>query len=105
MGLKICAIIAGIKKYKSIIQKKKKKHEKIILLVKSKLNITEVLISKALINLALIQDELVLIKKCAWRIWRNERRNKKFKHSIKLIENFSLFIKQCYHIVWSVEKI
>ena len=26
IGLKICAIIAGIKKYKSIIKKKKKKH-------------------------------------------------------------------------------
>ena len=28
LGIKICAIIAGIKKYKSIIKKKKKKHEK-----------------------------------------------------------------------------
>ena len=26
--LKICAIIAGIKKYKSILKKKKKKHDK-----------------------------------------------------------------------------
>ena len=45
--LKICAIAAGIKKYKSIINKKKKKHDKIILLAKSKLNTLEVLISKA----------------------------------------------------------
>ena len=36
IGLKICAINAGIKKYKSII--KKKKHDKIVLLAKSKLN-------------------------------------------------------------------
>ena len=34
--LKICAIAAGIKKHKSIITKKKKKHDKIALLVKSK---------------------------------------------------------------------
>ena len=27
VGLKICAITAGIKKYKSIIKKKKKKHD------------------------------------------------------------------------------
>ena len=27
IGLKICAITAGIKKYKSIIKKKKKKHD------------------------------------------------------------------------------
>ena len=31
IGLKICAIAAGIKKYKSIIKKKKKKHEKKVL--------------------------------------------------------------------------
>ena len=43
--LKICAITAGIKKYKLIIKKKKKKHNK-ILSTKSKLNSTEVLISK-----------------------------------------------------------
>ena len=50
IGLKICAIAAGIKKYKSIIKKKKKKHDKIVLLAKSKLNSIEVLISKPLID-------------------------------------------------------
>ena len=50
IGLKICAITAGIKKYKLIIKKKKKKHDKIVLLPKSKLNSIEVLISKALID-------------------------------------------------------
>ena len=30
IGLKICVIPAGIKRYKSIIKKKKKKHEKIL---------------------------------------------------------------------------
>ena len=35
IGLKICAISSGIKKYKSIIKKKKKKHDKIVLLAKS----------------------------------------------------------------------
>ena len=38
IGIKICAITAGIKKYKSIIKKKKKKHDKIVLLGKDKLN-------------------------------------------------------------------
>ena len=32
IGIKICAIIAGIKKYKSIVKKKKKKNDKIVLL-------------------------------------------------------------------------
>ena len=48
IGLKICAITAGIKKYKSIIKKKKKKHDEIVLLTKSKLNTIKVLIFKAL---------------------------------------------------------
>ena len=61
MGLKICAITAGIKKYKSIIKKKKKKHDKIVLLAKSKLNSIEVLISKALIDSNISHDEFVLI--------------------------------------------
>ena len=36
IALKICAITAGIKKYKSVIKKKKKKHDKIFFLTKSK---------------------------------------------------------------------
>ena len=40
--LKICAITGGIKKYKSIIKKKRKKHDKIVLLAKTKLNMTYV---------------------------------------------------------------
>ena len=39
IGLKICAISARIKKHKSIIKKKKRKPEKIVLLAKSKFNI------------------------------------------------------------------
>ena len=61
IGLKIYAITAGIKKYKSIIKKKKKKHDKIVLLAKSKLNSIEVLISKALIDSNISHDEFVLI--------------------------------------------
>ena len=61
IGLKICVITAGIKKYKSIIKKKKKKHDKIVLLAKSKLNSIEVLISKALIDSVISHDEFVLI--------------------------------------------
>ena len=61
IGLKICVITAGIKKYKSIIKKKKKKHDKIVLLAKSKLNSIEVLISKALIDSNISHDEFVFI--------------------------------------------
>ena len=44
IGLKFCVITGGIKKYKSIIKKKRKKHDEILLLAKSKLNSIEVLI-------------------------------------------------------------
>ena len=38
IGLKICAITAVIKKYKSMIKKKKKKHDKVVSSSKSELN-------------------------------------------------------------------
>ena len=57
IGLKICAIAAEIKKFK----KKKKNHDKIVLLAKSKSNSIEVLISKALIDSDISPDEFVLI--------------------------------------------
>ena len=66
IGLKICAITAGIKKYKSVIKIKKKKHDKIVLLTKekkqTKLNSIEVWIFKALIDSNISHDEFVLIK-------------------------------------------
>ena len=61
IGLKMCAIAAGIKRYDSIIKKKTKKHDKIVLLAKSKLNGIEVLISKALIDSNISHDEFILI--------------------------------------------
>ena len=61
IGLEICAITAGIKKYKPIIKKKKKKHNKKVLLAKLELNKIEVLISKALIGSNISHDEFVLI--------------------------------------------
>ena len=35
IGLKICGIVPGIKKYKSVIKNKRKKHNKIVLLARS----------------------------------------------------------------------
>ena len=82
-GLKICAITAGIKKYLrkriSVIKKKKKKHDKIVLLAKSKLNRKEVLTSKALTDSGISHDELVL-KNNMLKEYVSERGNKKFKN-------------------------
>ena len=52
--LEICAITAGIEKGKSIIKKKKKKHDKIVLIATSASN-------KALIGSNISHDEFVLI--------------------------------------------
>ena len=48
MQLKICALTARIKKYKSITNKKRKKHDKMVLLTESKFNTIDFLVSKAL---------------------------------------------------------
>ena len=61
VGLKICVITAAIKKQKPIIKKKKNKPDKIVLLEKSKLNSTEFLIYKALVDSLVIHDEFVMI--------------------------------------------
>ena len=61
IGLKICTIIKGIEKYKSIIKKQKNKHDKIELLGISKLNSIKVLISKILIDSEVSHDDCVLI--------------------------------------------
>ena len=61
IGLKICAINGGIKKYKLIIKKKKKNHDKIVLLAKSKLHRIEVLPFKALIDSVISHDEFAVV--------------------------------------------
>ena len=50
VGIKMYAITAGIKNYKSVIEKKKRKHDEIVLLGKAKLNTIEVLIFTSLID-------------------------------------------------------
>ena len=100
IGLRICAITAAIKQYKSIIKKKEKKHDKIVLLVKSKLNGIEALISKALIDSVISYDEFVLINNVLKKYKQIKEEIRKFKDLIK----FSLLIKQCYRIFGSVKK-
>ena len=70
VGLKICAITAGIKKYKSIIKNEKtgKKHDKILFFVKTELNTIEVLISKDLIDSNINHDEFVLVNNVLMRL-------------------------------------
>ena len=98
IGFRIWAITAKIKKCKSIIKKKRKKHNKIVLLAKTKLNNIEVLISKALIDWNISHDEFVLTNNVLKEFYDMKKKSK-----ILMINK--LYIKQCYLIVWSVEKI
>ena len=60
----IFSLTTGIvKKLLSITRKKKKKHDKILMLAKSKLNSIETLISQALINMKISHEEFVTILK------------------------------------------
>ena len=59
--LKIHAITTGIKKYKSITEKKKKKQNEIVFLVKCKLNSIKILISKTFIDSNISHGEFVFI--------------------------------------------
>ena len=52
--IKMSVITAGMKKYKAIVKNKRKKHDKIVLLEKAKLNTIEVLIFKAFIDSILV---------------------------------------------------
>ena len=59
--IKNLSIAAVIKKYRLIIKKKKKKHDKRILLARSKLNIIKLFISEALFDSNCSHDEFTLI--------------------------------------------
>ena len=77
IGLKISVITGGIKRYKSIIKKKKKNHDKIVLLGKDKVNTTEVLISKPLIDSYISHDKLVSVNcvlKEYSKIWKKKEK-------------------------------
>ena len=61
VGLKICVITTGIKKYKSIIKKKKEKNDKMVFSARLKLKSIKVLISKDLIDSCISHDRFLLI--------------------------------------------
>ena len=97
IGLKIFAITSKMQ-FMPII---KKRGDKIVLVAKPKLNSIEVLIYKALINSNIIHDEKVLINKMLKEFYDMKEEIKNSNNKYK----FKLYIKQCYLIVWSVEKI
>ena len=76
VGIKFCAITAGIKKYESVVNKKKKKHDEMVLLGKAKLNTIAILIYNALINSHISHDDFVSVNNVL-------RENNEMKKEIK----------------------
>ena len=63
VGLTIRAMTEGIKKYKSRIKKKKRNDDETVLLVKTKLNTLEALVSRGLINSYISHHKFALVNK------------------------------------------
>ena len=76
--------MAGLKTYKSIIKKKKKKHDKIVLLAKM-LNAIKILISKALINSYISRKQFVSISNALQKYNETKEEIKNPKTSLEYI--------------------
>ena len=78
LGIKI-----GIKRYKSIIKKKKREHDGIVLLGRAKLNAIEVLISKALIDSHISCDQFISVNSAVIKY-------NKIKEEIKIFVEYTI---------------
>ena len=83
----MCAINAESKICNSIIKKKTKKLDKIVLLAKTKLNTIEVLISKAIIDSFTSHDEFFLLNNVLreYDDMKKKKKSKKFNISSKIL--------------------
>ena len=79
IGLKIHAITTRIRNYKSIIKKKKKNFDKIVLLGKAMLDTIEILISKALIDLYIGHDKFSSVNNALKNINKSKKKWKTLK--------------------------
>ena len=83
VGLKICAITAGIKRFRSIMKKRKEKHDKIKFLGKTKLDTRAIFVSKSQIDSYISHDEFVSVN--FLRAYNGM--NQKIKTFLKLLFN------------------
>ena len=73
-----------VKKLLNITRKRKKKHEKILMLAKSKLNVIETLVSQALIHMEMSHEEFItyLKEKVKYEKMKDNLRSKNEKYEI-----------------------
>ena len=82
--LNICATTAEIIKYNSIIKKKRKKHDDIVLLGKVKENIIEILIFKALIDSYINHDKFFSVNNV---LKQYDQKEEEIKYPENVVEN------------------
>ena len=75
------------------------------MLAKFKLNRIEVLISKSVIDSNVSHDEFVSINNVLKEYEQMKEKIKNLTTFSKFIKDFSLFLRQLYHVTWSPEKI
>ena len=102
LGLKNCVTTIGVKKYNSIIKKKRKKHDEMVLLAKTKLKSTEILISRVLIDSYISHDEFVSVNNVLKEY--DIKKQSKTKKPQQFLKDLNLFTKQSFRDVWKVEK-
>ena len=84
VAIKICAVTVGVKIYKSII-KKNKKHDKIVLFGKIKLNSIEVFVSEALIGSCISHDKFVSVNNVLREYYKIKEETKLPETSVECI--------------------
>ena len=99
VGIKIYATTAVIKRYKSIIKKETKKHDKTVLLGKDKLNTVEILISKTLIDSYISHDEFGSVNNMLRKYNKIKEKNKNSStfcgiHYTKTMETYCVSCKK-----------
>ena len=83
IGMKICVIFSGINSCEPVIKNKKKKHDKIVLLGKDKLNTIEFLIFKVFIDLYISHDEFVPVKNVLREYYKMKKERKNPETSVE----------------------
>ena len=81
--IKICTVTAVIKKYKTLIKKKTKRHNEIAFLAKPMLNTVDILISKALFDSCISHNKFVSIKNVLKEYDDKKEKRKNPNHNIK----------------------
>ena len=84
LTLFFCLTTGIVKKLMNITRKKNKKHDKILMLAKSRLNSIEILVSQALIDMEINHEEFVTIlkKKDNYETMKDNLRSENEKYEI-----------------------